>query len=295
MAVLLVIGANGVVGKNLVEYFRKKGEYELLCPSKVELDCTSEQQVKKYLEENNIDIVIHAAIYNPKAGQFKDMSRKLEYDLRMFFNFEKYSHLYKKMIYFGSGAEYDKTHDIIEVEESIFENDIPHNDYGLAKYIINKRINESTNIYNFRLFGLFGKYENWKLTFISGACCKALKNLPITIRQNVYFDYLYVEDFCEIVDILLKKDLKYHEYNIVSGKKIDLEAIAQIVKKISGNDIPVYVCKEGLANEYTASNKRLLEELKGYDFISMEDAIKHLYKWYEEREEQIDIMSLLYQ
>lgn len=295
MQKLLILGSNGFVGRNLKEYFEKKNRYLLLCPSSKELDCVSEDAVREYLEKHKVDVVIHAAVYNPKENQPKIMERKLEFDLRMFFNFEKYSHLYNKMIYFGSGAEYDKTNSIVDVVEECFEKDIPHNDYGLAKYIINKRINESKNIYNFRLFGLFGKYENWKLTFISGACCKAVKNLPITIRQNVYFDYLYVEDFCEIVDKLLHKDLKYHEYNLVSGSKVDLETIAQIVKETSGNNIPIYICKDGLANEYTASNRRLLEELGGYEFTSMEDAVKDLYRWYEEQKEQIDMMSLLYQ
>lgn len=292
---LLILGRNGFVGRNLYEYFCKTKEYEVLCPGKDELDATVEEQVERYLRSKKIDIVIHAAVYNPKEGQPRQMDRKLEYDLRMFYNFEKYSYLYDRMIYFGSGAEYDKTHDIINAEEGKFVNLIPQDDYGLAKYLINKSISKSSNIYNFRLFGLFGKYENWKKTFISGACCKAIKGVPITIRQNVFFDYLYVEDFCRMVGILLKKELQFHEYNLVSGRKIDLLTIAEKIKKRSGNEIPIYVCKDGMANEYTASNVRVVEEIGGFEYTSMDKAVSELYDWYERREEMIDVLSLLYQ
>lgn len=296
MSKILIVGSNGFMGRNLKEYLDKeKNLYEIYAPTSNEFDVSDQQAVKEQLEKQYYDVIIHAAVYNPRVGSNKDPSKELDKNLRMFFNFERYQSLYGKMLYFGSGAEFDKRGEISMINEDDAGNGIPETDYGLYKYIINQFIQHSKNIYNLRIFGLFGKYENWKRTFISGACCKALKGLPITIRQNVYFDYLYINDFCKIVKWFIDHDVKHRSYNITSGKRIDLLTLAGIVKKVSDKELPVYVCNEGLANEYSASNQRLLNELGSFTFTPMEDAIRDLYIWYYNHEEDIDMYSLLYQ
>lgn len=295
MKTILIVGAGGFAGRNLREHLERKGIYEVLCPDKTELNCIEEESVKNYLDHHSVDVILHAAIYNPRTDSAKNAQKELEYDLRMFFNFEKYSELYGRMFYFGSGAEYDKRGPIEQVTEGDRLHGIPAGAYGFAKYVIHKQILNSKNIYNLRIFGLFGKYENWKAAFISGACCKALKGLPITIRQNVYFDYLYVNDFCRLVEILMEKELRWHEYNIVSGKRTDLLTLAELVCSVSGKKLPIYLCRDGLANEYSASNERLLSETGGFIYTPVETAVKELYGWYQEREEMLDLYSLLYQ
>ena len=231
--------------------------------------------------------------------------------VRMFHNIAKCHNLYGKLLYFGSGAEYDKRYPICSVSEDDLDcvgsyvitsncsGFIPASMYGQAKYIIGREIEagifNSENIYNLRIFGLFGRYENWKSTFISGACCKAMNNLPITIRKDVFFDYLYINDFCKMIDMFIQIDEpEYRTYNITSGRRIKLTELADIIKKVSDKDVPVVVCEQGLANEYTASNKRFINQIGGYEFISYEDSISDLYKWYVNHRNEIDLKSLLY-
>ena len=291
---ILILGGSGFIGRNLFEFLSKDKSYTLYAPSSGELDISNELAVKNYLEKQYFDVILHAAVFNPRIKNNADNSKELEKNLRMYYNFERYQHLFGKLFYFGSGAEFDKRGEISMIHEGELGNGIPTSDYGLYKYIINKSIQNSKNIINLRIFGLFGKYENWRNTFISGACCKALKELPITIRQNVYFDYLYIDDFTKIIKWFVNNDVKYNEYNITSGQRIDLISLADIVKKVSEKDVPVYVCMEGLANEYSASNQRLLTEIKGLKFTLVEDAVSDLYKWYYKHEEEIDLISLLY-
>ncbi len=296
MKKILLLGSSGFIGLNLKEYLINfKEEYQLFTPSSRDLDLTKESMVYDYLKEYKFDVVIHAAVCNPRRLAEGTIYHELDSDLRMFFNLERYHELFGKMLYFGSGAEYDKSENISSVNETVLGNGVPKNEYGLAKYIIGKQIEQSRNIYNLRIFGLYGKYENWRTTFISGACCKAIKNLPITIRQNVYFDYLYIDDFCNLVKWFIDNKPNYHTYNMCSGKKIDLLSIAEKVKSISGKDIPIYVCKEGFAKEYTADNQRLLLETSNTIFIDIDLGIQLLYRYYESISKDINIIDLLYQ
>lgn len=292
---ILVLGASGFIGKNLKEYLEKNNDhYEIYAPTSREFDISDELVVKNELSKTFYDVILHAAVYNPRTRANSPFG-ELERNLRMFYNFQRYQELYGKMIYFGSGAEFDKSEEIRMVKDDAVGNGVPLTDYGLYKYIINESIKTSGNIYNLRVFGLFGKYENWKKTFISGACCKAIKTLPITIKQNVYFDYLYIDDFCKMVKWFIDHDAMQKTYNLTSGKCIDLISLASYIKKKSGKEIPIYICKEGLANEYSASNQRIISEMGGFIFTPIEDAISDLYEWYNSNEENIDILPLLYQ
>ena len=195
---------------------------------------------------------------------------------------------------FGSGAEYDKRYPICSVTEEEIGKTLPTDAYGLLKYTVGQMIEQSENIHNFRLFGIYGKYEDYPTKFISNVCCKAIKNVGLSIRQNVYFDYLWVEDFCRMIELFLEKKPQYHTYNMVSGTRISLREICDIVRKISGRDLPVYVCREGTANEYTASNERFRKECPDFVYTAPEIAIEKLYQWYREQSGQIDLYRLLY-
>lgn len=291
---ILILGGGGFVGRSLNDYLSQNGRFDIETPRFEDLNLLDEESVKSFLSKKRYDVIINAAIYNPSIDPASQVS-ELEQDLRMFLILEKNHRLFGKMLYFGSGAEFDKTHDIVAVGENDFVNELPKTQYGMAKYTIGRIIEKSENIYNLRIFGLFGQKEGYRFKFISGACAKAVKGLPISIRQNVFFDYLYIDDFCRIVEWFALNNPIYHTYNVCSGKKYSLVELAEMVRRVSGKEIPVFVCKEGLANEYTASNARLLNEMPNMRFTEMKTAISDLYQYYLSLEKEIDLYPLLYQ
>jgi GDP-L-fucose synthase len=210
----------------------------------------------------------------------------------MFFNLARNDGLFGKLIHFGSGAEYNRAGLPARVREDYFDTSVPMDAYGFSKYICAKYIERSNRIVDLRLFGVFGKYEDYTVRFISNACCRALKGLPIIIRQDVVFDYLYVNDLAKITDWFVSHEPHYKAYNVCSGAGIALTKLAAIVAEVSGRNPEVIVRTGGLAPEYTADNGLLLNEIGGHAFPKMPDRIKELYTWYLSQERDIDRESL---
>lgn len=293
MKKILLTGGSGFVGRNVIEFFSNSDKYEIIAPSSKELNCIDQDSVCKYLRNNHFDFILNFAVYGDGIDKSKDPSKMLEYNLRMYLNFAQYNDLYERMIYLGSGAEFNKHIPICSVKEDDVGKIIPSEHYGLMKYTVNKMIEQSENIYNFRLFGIFGKYEPFN-RFISSVCIKSIFDLPLTMRQNVYFDYLFIEDFLKILDEFLILDKpKFHSYNIVSGKRIDLYSICMLLNKITKKNHKIIICKNGLGNEYTASNERISKELN-LKYTPFEDAVKSLYNYYTSIKSDIDIGKILY-
>ncbi len=275
---IFLTGGSGFIGRNLIELLGRK--YTILAPSHRELELLDAEAVKSYIESHKIDIIIHAA--NKGGGRdTKNMTNVVEYNTRMFFNVARNSSFVKKIIHLGSGAEYGKQRALVRVKEDELDRYVPTDDYGFAKYICSKYIEKVDNIICLRLFGVYGKYENYRYKFISNAIVKNLFSFPITINQNVYFDYLYIDDLIRIIEYFINNESRYSAYNCTRGTTIDLISLADIINEVSDNPSKIIVLNKGLNKEYSADNSRLLDELGEFEFTSHKDAIRYLYNFYK--------------
>jgi GDP-L-fucose synthase len=289
---ILITGGSGFIGRNLAEQLAST--YEVLAPSSAELDLIDERAVRNYLGARRFDVIVHAATTrsNRGLGAPADM---LDRNCRMFFNLVRSSGLFGKMINFGSGAEYDKTGLPPRVKEEYFDTRVPTDPYGFSKYICAKYTERSVRLVELRLFAVFGQYEDYTVRFISNACCRAVKGLPIVLRQDIVFDYLYIKDLVKLTMWFIENDARHKAYNVCSGHPVAItelaRVIAQISAQISGRNPNVSVLSVGTGPEYSADNSRMLAEMGGYQFWDLEEAIKDLYRWYE-RNVDIKIESL---
>jgi GDP-L-fucose synthase len=143
-------------------------------------------------------------------------------------------------------------------------------------------------VYELRLFGVFGPHEDWQVRFISNACCRAVWDLPVVMRQNVFFDYLDVEDLGRILECFATRELGHKHYNVCTGLCFDLKTLAEKVVKASGKKLEIIIGNEGWGREYSGDNARMLEEIPDFHFREMDDSIERLYRWYSERKSDID-------
>ena len=288
---IFITGSNGFVGSHLKEYLEKYHNYTLFTPSSKELDLSDEKAVDKYILENQIDIIIHTA--NRGGGRdTADMKSVTEYNLRIFFNIAKHEKNVKKIISFGSGAEYGKHKPIINAKEDDSLKALPLDEYGFYKSITSRYIEKTDNIVQLRIFGAYGEYENYRYKFISNAIVKNLLHLPITINKNVYFDYIYIDDLVRMIDFFMHNDTKEKIYNVTTGKKVDLITLAQYVNDVSDFQSEIHVMNEGLNNEYTSNNERILKELGNFQFTSHKNAIAKMRRYFQENLDKLDIQTI---
>src|SRR3990167_8431806 len=110
---ILIIGANGFIGRHLYEYLSQDSTYTLLTPSSKILNIIDERSVDAYIEATTPDVIVNCA---NRGGSRDSGNENIVHDnLRMFFNIVKHSDKVSKIIHFGSGAEYCKHKPIIEI------------------------------------------------------------------------------------------------------------------------------------------------------------------------------------
>lgn len=288
---ILITGAGGFIGKNLSEYLVANG-YNVFSANHKELELLDKESVENYLEKNKINFIVHCAATGGSrlTGYDKDKNDVADANLQMFKNLKSCMTPEMRMISFGSGAEYDKSRPLAKISEADFGESVPQDDYGYAKYQISKLIDETDNITCLRIFGLYGKYEDYRFKFISNAIVKNLLKMPIAINQNVVFDYLYIDDFLKIVETFIKNPPKEKCLNIAPTESIDLVKIAETINEISELKSEIIVKNQNLNNEYTASNERLLEELgDAFKFASYKEGIEKLYNYYKNNLDNLDL------
>ena len=274
---LLITGTGGFIGKNLKEFLQNK--YTLFTPRSFELNLLDEVAVKAYMTENKIDIIIHGASFGARINTNDTMEEVGQKNILMFQNIAKNLPAESFMISLGSGAEYDKSKPLKKIKESAFGNSIPQDPYGYSKYVISKEIENHENIINLRLFGVYGKYEH-ESRFITYAINQNLAKKPIEINQNVIFDYLYIDDLCKITEYFIKNKSSEKFINVTPKQSVDLVTIANIINEISGFKSEIKIKKDGLNNEYTGDNTKLLNEMVDFDFTTYKKGVKSLFDFF---------------
>ncbi len=290
---IFITGSSGFVGTHLKEYLSKNYKnYKLFIPSSGELDLSNEVVVDDYILSNKIDVIIHLA---NRGGDRTTVNMKnvTEYNLRIFFNIAKHEKNVKKIISFGSGAEYGKHKSIIEVKEEDYLISQPLDEYGFYKSITSKYIEKSQNMVQLRIFGAYGEYENYRFKFITNAIVKNLLKLPIVINKNVYFDYIYIDDLVKMIDWVIHNKTKEKIYNVTTGTKIDLISLANLVNETSDFKSEIIVLNDGLNNEYTSNNDRILNEMENFEFTTHKNAIIKIRDYFKVNLENLDKESII--
>ena len=290
MKTILLTGGNGFIGKNIQGSFLAE-KYALVAPRSFELNLADTDSVDAYFRTHSFDAVLHAAT-KPGHRNAKDPTNLFYTNLRMFENLVRHTDKFGKLINFGSGAVYDVAADNRLVTEDQIGLRCGKDDHSFCKYVVHKRIEALQNVVDLNIFGIFGPYEDWEIRFISNAICKTLFGLPITLRQNRRFSYLYVKDLMPVLEYFIENTPQHKSYNVTPSDETELLQAANIVRKIGGGKNEILVAKEGYGLDYSGSNALLKSEIPNLKFTPFEQAAEELFAYYKNNQSKIDVNLL---
>jgi len=267
---ILILGSNGFIGKNAVEFFAEKS-FDVYSPKRQELNLLDTHAVESYLADLKPDYVLMSAVN----------IQSLEENVQTYFNLQRCTCYYKKMITIGSGAEYDMRNYVPKMTEEYFKKNIPADTYGLSKFIVGNDVeHHAGKILNLRVFGIFGKYEDYTRRFISNNICRALAGLDISLNQDMLFDYIYVQDFLQLLPNLFETKTQFNNYNICSNEPVSLLRLAKEIQRIHPGNVEITVKADGSRGEYSGCNSRFSTEFGPIDETPFSQSIEELYQWY---------------
>jgi GDP-L-fucose synthase len=287
---VLLTGGSGFLGRNILES-DLASKYEIFAPTHEQLDLMNDVAVGRYVERGRFDIILHTAI-KPAHRMAKDHTGIFFENTRMLFILDALRDTFGKLILIGSGSVYDQRRYKSKMTESSWEDHIPFDELGLYKYACAKVASTSSTVYELRLFGIYGPYEDYRIRFISNMICKALFDFPLTINQDRLFDYIWIGDLMHVLKHFIEVDVKHHCYNVTPDSSVTLSSIAELVLEVTGKTLPVIIDSNELGLEYSGDNSRLRKEMPGLKFTSLRDGISKLVMYYETNRHKIDVHYL---
>jgi nucleoside-diphosphate-sugar epimerase len=270
MKKILITGGNGniarLIKRNLTEQF------DILNPSRIELNLLDSQQIKNYLHNNSFDILIHTAIKGGRRTK-DDTSDVTHSNLLMFENLSIYFQKFKMVINLDSAAIYDRSTDIMSRNENdLFT--IPMDYYGFSKYIIYQRSLSFPNIFNFRIFNIFHNQEEPE-RFIKSCYIAKQNDSKIIIFQDKYFDFFHEFDFIKVLNYYIR-----HSHNIsVLPKTMNLcynekYKLSEIANFIIGKDDNIIIENNDCLHNYCGSSATL-DSLHLNTNKTLKEALEH--------------------
>jgi UDP-glucose 4-epimerase len=278
---ILITGSKGFIGKELSRYFSE--EHNVISTDRTTLDPTKYESVKSFFDNNKIDVVIHTAVKGGKRGHQESIEDLYE-NLFMFENLSNFSNHYKAMFNFGSGAEFDRRMEIKLSIESEIESRLPSDYYGLAKNLITRKINHlDSNIYNLRLFGCFGEYEEPQ-RLLRATYDKIVKGESPNVHNDKWMDYFYAQDIGRVIEYIvnnIEKDIP-KDINLCYNEKYKLSDLVYKIKNLTESNCDVIIYNNQIGSlSYTGDSARLDSlniALMGID-IGVEKCLKSWKKY----------------
>jgi len=304
---ILVTGASGFVGKNLVEELSRQGFTKILTPSSYDLNLTNEEHIKTYFKENKPEVVLHIA--GLVGGIAANKARPADFfytNAMMSILINHYAHIngVEKVVSLAAGCGYPK-----EIPTPFTENDfwngLPDmNSYGysLAKknliisgwaykeqYALNTTVLLPANLY--------GPYDNFHLE--NSHVIPALIRKFITAKElnlsNVEVwgtgiatrEFLYVGDTVKaIIDAMYCDEVG--PFNLGTGVETSIKELNETIAKLVGYKGKIIWEKtrpDGQPKRFYDMTK--FKKAFGYvPSTTLEDGLKQTIKWYNENKQK---------
>jgi len=308
---LLVTGGSGFIGINLLKVLTKLKKYKITATyfsSKNFHRVKNVKYIKANLEETksclkitkNIDIIVMCAANSSGAAVMeKSPLVHLTPNIRMNLNMLEAAHLHSvnKFIFISSNTVYpvsDLAMKEGDVQFNFFEK---YHIVGWMKRfseivceIYSKKIKNKMKTIIIRpgnLYGPHDKFDPKKSKVIPSLISKvSARQNPINVWGDGkdLKDFLYIEDFCDILVKIINRTKNFETYNVASGKSVTIRKILKIlikIEKLENNEIDYDSSKPTMIPKRLINITKIKKQFKFKSSISLEEGLARTIKWYK--------------
>jgi len=196
-----------------------------------------------------------------------------------------------RLVHVGTDEEYGE---ILKGSFKEEERLLPSSPYAASKAAASMLIHAYHRTYGIdaiitRCTNNFGPYQ-FPEKLIPKTIIRAMKNMRIPVygRGNQIRDWIYVEDHCEALDLVLRKGRSGEVYNISSGNELDNLTVVKKVLEVMGKDeslIEHVEDRPGHDVRYSLDSSKIRAELGWKPRHRFEEALELTVKWYQEHQD----------
>jgi len=252
-ASVLVTGASGFVGRNLVELMRARG-IKPVTPKRASFDLLEQTQVRRLLAETKPEVVFHLAGLVGGIGANRDRPAEFNYQNLMIGAMalnEAWRAGVKKFVALMGGCSYPAKAPSPIKETELF-NGYPQKEsapYSLAKAMSAVQAQAYRQQYGFNAIvlvpgNLYGPHDNFDLNnshVIPALIRKYTEAKKSGAREVVAWgsgkpvrDFVYVKDACEAILLAAEKYDGADLINISSGQPVTIKELTEMIAELVG-------------------------------------------------------------
>ena len=301
---VLITGATGFVGSNLVRMALKEGS-DVHIITRTKSDKWRIDDVSTYITDYNSDlldykrlddivsiirpdIIYHTATYGGKPNQ-RETIRIVQTNLIGTINLIKacMKFSFDLFVNTGSSSEYGIKEKPM-MEEDLLE---PVNDYGVSKSAATQYCRaiaktEELPIVTLRLFSPYGSYEGSTRLIPSVILSCLRRNKPRISSPNFVRDFVHIKDVLDAYEKLIDiPQLSGEILNIGSGKQCTIEEVANKIIELLGNCVEL---ETGMAQRWPNEPKKWEADIsKANDILAwkpkydLENGLAETISWFE--------------
>jgi GDP-L-fucose synthase len=302
---ILVTGGNGFLGRHLLRRLRGAGCERLIAPRASECDLTRDADVRRLMERERPEVVVHLAAVVGGIGANRRQPGTFFYkNLMMGVQLVEAAREYgvEKFLAVGTICSYPKFTPVPFKEEHLWDGypEETNAPYGLAKKMLLVQLQAYRQQYGFNganvlLVNLYGPGDNFDLETshvipaLIRKCVEARQRgdavLPVWGTGRPTREFLYVEDAARGLHLALERLETSDPVNIGSGQEISIADLAGLIARKTGFQGKLaFDPNQPDGQPRRCLDVRRAKELLGFEATtSLSDGLDRTIAWYEEQ------------
>ena len=296
--IVLVTGANGFMGTQVVKELKKRKPKEIICPSSKDCDLREKENCKAIVKD--VDLIFHLAGKGGGIGIMKEKPAEIFYDnIMMGTNLihEAKEANVEKFIGIGTVCSYPKFAKIPFTEELIWDGypEETNAAYGLAKKMMIVQSEAYKKQYNFNSISiiptnLYGPGDDFNPITSHVIPALILKIFNAKNSNSITLwgdgsptrDFLYIDDVAKGIVLAAENYNDHLPVNLSSDDEISIKDLANLISKLMQFEgkIKWDKSKPNGQPRRRVSNKRAKESFRFKPETNIEDGLRNTIEWF---------------